>query len=414
MTADTAELNWAGNVSYTAHALHTPSTLEELQSLVAGADRVKALGTRHSFTTIADSPAGILVSLAGLDPTIEIDHETMTATVPGALPYGVVADALEAEGLALANLGSLPHISVAGGSATGTHGSGDTNQVLAGEISGIELVTADGTLVTIDRSHPDHAALAIGLGAFGIITRLTLDLVPSYQMRQDMYHDIDWVLAHENFDELLASAYSVNIHSGYSTPNISGVISKSRDLSPAPETLLGGRRDPDDSNRGPQHTPRDGSPGPWSRRLPHFLINHPPSMGGDELQTDYMVARHDASAAIQALQAMGDLIDPHLWGTEIRSVAADDLWMSPAFGRDSVSIGFTWRQHVSEVTGLLAPIEAALAPFEPRPHWGKLFAIPPSELRRRLPKYDDFLALVSTYDPTGKFSNPFLEGLRRG
>ena len=135
-------------------------------------------------------------------------------------------------------------------------------------------------------------------------------------------------------------------------------------------------------------------------------------MAGDELQTDYMVAREDAPAAIRALQAIGEAIDPHLWGTEIRSVAGDELWMSPAYGRDSVSIGFTWRKHNDEVTALLEPIETALARFEPRPHWGKLFALKPEVLRDRLPRYADFFNLVAEHDPGGKFGNPFLDRLR--
>ncbi|MEM8706851.1 MAG: FAD-binding protein [Actinomycetota bacterium] len=406
------ERNWSENVTYSPAALLRPGSVEELQEIVAVSARVKALGTRHSFTDAADTPGGALVSLAGLDDTVHVDHDTMTADVPGGASYGVVATQLEAAGVALANMGSLPHISVAGATATGTHGSGDTKKVLADAIQGVELVRPGGELRRIERGDPEFDAVVVGIGAFGLITRLTLFVEPSYRMRQDLYRDLSWDEVLGDFGGLMASADSVNVQGRFAHPTAAVVIRKSRDLDDAPETLFGGRRDHEDPEAGPQHTPRRGEPGPWHLRLPHFHLEHPPSAGGDELQTDYMVAREDASAAIQALRDMGDAIDPHLWGFEIRSVAGDDFWLSPAHGRDSVSIGFTWKKHVAEVTALLPEVEAALAPFAPRPHWGKLFALPPEVLVDTLPRYRDFFELVEHLDPAGVFANPFLDRLR--
>ena len=410
--------NWSENIRYEAVALHHPSSVAELQELVAGAANVKALGTRHSFNTIADSPGGVQVSTASLDLDVSIDTDTMAATVPGGWSYSAVAAALEARGLALHNLGSLPHISVAGATATGTHGSGDTNRVLSAAISGLEIVTADGSLMHVDRSMAELGAMAVGLGAFGVITRITLDVEPSYLVRQDIYEGARWDTVLANLDEIMASAYSVNLHAGFSSATTRKIWQKSRveiDASgepvpvEVPDQRWGGERLLTELEPGRVTT--INIPGPWSDRLAHFLPESSPSVGGDELQTEYFVGRSDAVAAIEALRAMGERIDPHLHGTEIRTVAADDLWLSPVTGRDCLSIGFTWKKHPKEVLALLPDIEAALARFEPTPHWGKLFAFDRSDLAGRFARLDDFLELAATLDPHGKFANPFLDRL---
>ncbi len=419
MTVDLS--NWSDNFTYSADSVHHPTSIAELQKVVAAADRVKAVGTRHSFTKIADSPGGALVFLSEFAPEVTVDPDAMTATVTAGTSYGVVAAELEAQGFALANMGSLPHISVGGGTATGTHGSGDQNGVLATSIAGVELVTADGSLVTIDRSSPDLAAMAVGLGAFGVITRLTLDVEPSYLMRQDIYADAPWGSLLTNFDEVMASAYSVCIIANYGHPTIRAIWLKARlgddagehsgaDRPQPPETFHGGTW-VDDSDLPEDHSlnPRAGIPGPWCYRLPHFRLDAPPSAGGDELQSEYFVPRANAAEALQAMLDMGDRIEPHLRATEIRTAAADELWMSPAYQRDVLCIGFTWQKHPAEVAALLPDVEAALQPFDPRPHWGKLFNF--DDVAARFPKSADFVELVKGYDPTGKFRNPFLDQL---
>ncbi|MEM8923716.1 MAG: FAD-binding protein [Actinomycetota bacterium] len=416
------ERNWCGELVYQAAEVRSPTTVDELQALVASAATVRALGTRHSFSTVADTPGGLLLDVTHLDTGITVDHQAMTATVPAGAPYGVVADALHAEGVALPNLGSLPHISVAGATATATHGSGDTNQVLSAAIVGLELITADGTLTSIDRASADLPALAVGLGAFGVITRVTLAVEPTYQVAQDVYLQPTWATFLGRLDEIMASAYSVNVHGHFAPDDLRAFWIKQRldvDAHGAPvpperpPTWFGATLH-EGAARSPSHTVIGGVPGPWSERLAHFRIEAPPSLGGDELQSEYMVARADAPDALRALRRMGDAIDPHLHGFELRSIAADDLWMSPAYGRDTFSIGFTWKQHPAEVRALLPPIEEALAPFAPRPHMGKLFAMGRSELADRLDRLDDWLALVDAYDPTGAFANPFLAALRPG
>ena len=342
-----SEMNWAENLRYEAGAIRHVESVEQVQELVARLPYVKALGTRHSFTPVADSPRGELLSLKILDPDIRINPEAMTVSVSAGTSYGVLAAALEEAGFGLPNLASLPHISIVGGTATGTHGSGDGNGILATSIRAVELVKADGSLETVDGA--DIKALAVGLGAFGIITRVTLRIQPTYQIRQDMYHEASWDAILESFDETMASAYSVCLIGDFGPPTMRAIWRKSLvekgTQGKAPETLCGGNWY-DGADRPPdgKHTLIGGIPGPWSDRLAHFRLDSAPSVGGDELQSEYFVPRRHGVAALEAMRAMGDQILPHLHATEIRTVAADDLWLSPAYERDVVSIGFTLAQ----------------------------------------------------------------------
>lgn len=412
--------NWAGSLAYSAESVHYPTSVAEVQELVSRLPRVKALGTRHSFNAIADSPGGALISLSELAPEVTIDADAMSVSVTGGTRYGVLAAELQAHGYALHNTGSLPHISVAGATATGTHGSGDRNGILSTAVSGVELVTADGSLVTVDRSNPDLKALAVGLGAFGVMTRVVLDIQPTYLVRQDVYRNAPWDSVLEAFDAVMSSAYSVSLIGDFGSKVVRELWQKTRVESvpdddeqpePVPASLHGGTWY-DDAEEPPDHAlnVRAGIAGPWSDRLPHFRLDAPPSAGGDELQTEYFVDRRHGVDALRMLRSLGDRISPHLHATEIRTVAADDLWLSPAYARDSLCIGFTWRKHPTEVMALLADIEAALASYEPRPHWGKLFTFSDADLARRFPRLPDFLELTTTYDPTGKFSNAFIDG----
>jgi len=172
--------NWAGTYEYRAQTVHEPETVEALQELVAKTGKLRVLGSRHSFTAIGDSDE--LVSLERLSQAIE--HGDGTVTVPGAMRHGELATELNACGLALHNLGSLPHISVAGAIATATHGSGDANGNLATAVAALELVTAAGELRTVARGDEDFEGMVVGLGALGAVTRVTLDVEPLYEIRQ--------------------------------------------------------------------------------------------------------------------------------------------------------------------------------------------------------------------------------------
>ena len=411
-----SELNWAGTVEYGARQTHTVGSIEEAQQLIAGSRRVRALGTRHSFNRVADSTGGDLVSLVNVPTDIRLGDDG-TVSVGAGTTYGVLALWLERHGLALHNMGSLPHISVAGAIATATHGSGDSNGNLSSAVRALDVIGADGTIATIAQGDPDFAGSVVALGALGVTARVTLAVEPSFRVRQDVYADLDWSTALAEFDAVSARGYSVSLFTRWLGDTVPRVWVKSR-LEPnsdgeMPERLFGATlvREPQGAP-GSEHndgtTLQGGVPGPWLERLPHFRLDATPS-NGDEIQSEYLVARSDAAEALSALRAIGDRIAPALLMSELRTVAADDLWLSTAYRRDSLCIHFTWRNAPAEVAAVLPFIEAALAPFFPRAHWGKVFAMSPAQAAAGYERLAEFVDLVRRRDPEGMFGNEFVD-----
>ncbi|AEN14232.1 FAD-binding protein [Streptomyces sp. SID8360] len=407
--------NWARNITFAARRLHTPASVAELQEIVATGSAIRALGTGHSFNTVADTE-GELVSVAGLPRVVEIDPSARTATVSAGLRFGEFTGELHRNGLALHNLGSLPHISVAGACATGTHGSGVTNRALAGAVRALEIVTADGALAKVGRGDADFPGAVVSLGALGVVTRVTLDLVPAFEIRQWVYEGLPQDQLLGRFDEVMSEAYSVSLFTSWRDDPIDQVWLKRRTGASAPgtaprrwlgATLAEGPRHPVPGMPARHCTEQEGTPGPWHARLPHFRLEFTPS-NGDELQSEYFVDRSDAAAAYQALDRIREQIAPLLQIGEIRTVAADDLWLSPAQGRDSVAFHFTWVPDGAAVAPVVAAVEEALAPFAARPHWGKVFSTPPGTLRGLYDHYADFERLTERWDPRGTFRNDFL------
>jgi xylitol oxidase len=155
-------------------------------------------------------------------------------------------------------------------------------------------------------------------------------------------------------------------------------------------------------------TEQMGISGPWHERLPHFRMDFTPS-SGEELQSEYLLPRPQAVAAFRAIARLSDRIAPLLQISEVRTIAADDLWMSPCYQQACVALHFTWKKDWPAVRQLLPVIEDQLAPLQARPHWGKLFALPPARLQSLYPMLPDFRQLLHHYDPQGKFRNPFLD-----
>lgn len=384
--------------------------------MVAQHPKVRVLGAGHSFSTIADSD-GALITLDDMPHSIEIDSANATVSVSANVRYAELAAYLEVSGFALANLASLPHITVAGATATGTHGSGNRNDSLAAAVAGVDLVTAGGDLVSVPAEEID--AVAVGLGAFGVVTRLTLRLVPSFTVRQWVYDGLPRAELTAGFDEIFGSAYSVSAFTTWrDRQRIDQLWRKHRAdeaREPDPDTwhgarLADGQRHPVQGMPAGYTTAQDGAEGPWHERLPHFRAEFTPS-AGDEIQSEYLLPRADAVAALAALDDLAERIAALLLVSEIRTVAADRPWLSPAYGRDSVAIHFTWRKDQAAITALLPEIEDRLAPFQPRPHWGKLFTLSPAKVRDAYPRFADFRRLAGTYDPTGKFRNDFVSGI---
>jgi alditol oxidase len=404
--------NWAGNVTFTATDVLRPRSASELRAIVARTPKLRVLGAGHSFSPVADSPA--MVTLDGLPAEVEIDSARATARVSAGLTYGEVARALDTRGVALGNLASLPHITVAGGVATGTHGSGSRNGSLATSVAGIEMITADGDAVTIGADKISGAVVA--LGALGVVTSLELTLVPAFTVRQWVYENLPRGELDTHYAEIFASAYSVSVFTTWRDPgNLDQVFLKHRadDGWAAPERwhgaqLADGQRNPVPGMPPGYTTPQGGAEGPWQDRLPHFRADFTPS-AGDELQTEYLVPRDQAVAALAALDGLAPRMAELLLVCELRTVAADDYWLSPCYGRDTAAFHFTWRKDPAAVTALLPAIEDRLAPFDPRPHWGKLFTLPPARIAASYPRMAAFRRLMTSYDPSGKFRNPFID-----
>lgn len=411
--------NWAGNLAYAASALAEPASVDELVRVVRETPRVKALGTRHCFNTIADT-VGVAVSLARMPGEIAIDADRRIVRAPAGLRYGDLARALDAQGWALANLASLPHISLAGAIATGTHGSGDAVGSLASAVAAVELVDGRGDVRRFARGDEEFPGVVVSLGALGIVTAVELDIVPRFDIAQTVYDalPLDAALAH--YDEITALAYSVSLFTTWRDPDvIDQVWLKRRTDAPgaAPDDVLGARPAPVKRHPLPGVDPRHcteqlGVPGPWLERLPHFQLEFTPS-NGDELQSEYLVPRARAVDAIREVRALAGDIAPLLQVCELRSVAADGLWLSPASGTDVVGIHFTWLPDQPAVEALVRRLESALARYAVRPHWGKVFDLDAAagRVRNLYPRWDDFRALRAELDPDGRFANPFLTRL---
>ncbi|SFR71874.1 xylitol oxidase [Agromyces sp. CF514] len=417
--------NWAGNLAYGAARLARPTSVDELAELVVAAGRgsacVRALGSRHSFNRIADTD-GLLVETSGLPTHVEIDAEARTARVSAGLRYGEVAEALEREGWALANLASLPHISVAGAVATGTHGSGDAIGSLATQVAALELVTADGSLLRLRRGDPDFDGAVVALGALGIVTALELDIEPNYEVAQTVFERLPLEAVLADLDAVTGLATSTSLFTTWREPDVVDQLwlkqrTDAATSAPPRDVLAQMGVRPATAKRHPlpgvsaEHcTDQLGVPGAWFERLPHFKLGFTPS-NGDELQSEFLVPRERAADAIAAVRGLADSIAPLLQVTEIRTVAADALWLSSSYGGGTVGIHFTWLPDQPAVEALLPTLQAALDPFDARPHWGKLFDVgfAAQRMPQRYARWDDFRSLAARLDPDRVFGNGLLE-----
>jgi alditol oxidase len=428
-------LNWSGNYRFTARELIDAVTVDEVRQAVrraaASGSRIRALGTRHSFTDLADNGA-TLISVTGIAPDPVLDERARTVTAGAGLSYGALAVWLQARGWALPNLGSLPHISIAGATATGTHGSGSGNRILSAAVARLDYVDADGELRKTARNDLGFDVLAVGLGAFGIVVRVTLDIEPTYLVRQDAYTGLRWDRLLVDLENVMSNAYSVSLFTDWTGDTLraawvkrrlgatngtingatNGAINGTATDTPA-EEFFGARREP-----GPIRfidAPADnltklGIAGPWSERLPHFRLDSTPS-NGDEIQSEYFVDMDDGPAALEAVRRRAALLAPALMISEIRSTAADGLWLSGSYHRETLAIHFTWYNQPDQVAAAVKEAEAALEPFAARPHWGKVSQLAAGELADRYPQLGAARGVFEELDPDGRFSNDRLERL---
>ena len=436
--------NWSENVEFTSAPIHAPQTVEELQELVRASSKVRAFGSRHSFNDIAaitaqvdaaqDQPPQLpteqaswaYISLERLDAPVTFDPVRGAVTCPAGITYGELCPILHEQGVALHNMASLPHITVVGACATATHGSGDGNGNLATAVVGLEMVTADGELRTFSREQDGEAfeGAVVGLGGLGVVTRITLATEPAFLMAQELYEDLPVGELYAHFDQIMSSAYSVSLFTDWQEERVNQVWLKRRLAAPAgdgpPTEAQPRQRDLYGATPAPEHrhpvtrfapdpcTPQMNIAGPWHERLPHFRVDGTPA-SGDELQTEYFVPRAHAVPALQAMEGLKERFASLLWISEVRSVAADRLWMSQSYGTPTIGIHFSWRKDWPAIRKLLPIVEKALAPFEVRPHWGKIFALSPAQVQTSFPRTADFRELVRSFDPQGKFRNSYLD-----
>lgn len=407
--------NWSGHHQFQATQHHHPTSVAEIQAIVHASSACRVVGSGHSFNDIADTTVDLInLDLYSFAPILDNHHGTIT--VPGSMRYGHLLTFLAPTKWALHNTASLPHISVAGTIATATHGSGVHNKNLATAVIAMDIVRADGTLVQVSAaSHGDaFNGMVVHLGALGVVTSVTLQLVPRFDMRQDLYLDLPFATAMAHFEDIMSASYSVSLFTTWQGDSIEQVWRKSQphEIADAPQSWYGATpasrpMHPIASMSADPCTTQMGEIGGWHERLPHFRMEFTPS-NGDELQTEYFVDRRDAVLAIQAVRTIKDRIAPVLFISEIRTVAADQLWLSMHYERDSVALHFTWKNMWPEVKQVISQVEAVLAPFAPRAHWGKLFNLPSTHIRAVYPRMYDFLDLRAQWDPHGKFVNAWM------
>ena len=401
--------NWSKNVDFNDRGYLQPDSLTELQELIRSNAKIRARGTAHCFNEIANT-SSYAINLAKMPRVIEVSAETKSVKVSPGLTYGELAPVLHSQGWALNNLASLPHISIAGSISTGTHGSGIKNQNLANQVLSLDMVTAEGELRHLDRTSPAFNALVVGLGLGGIVYQYELKIEPTFEVRQVIYPDIPLDVLQRSFDQIMGSAYSVSYFTDWGSDQVGNLWCKFRADEVIPDSIGGcaqadKKYHPITSVNPEACTEQLGVPGDWHQRLSHFKLEFTPSVG-EEIQTEFFIDRKDASAAIEVLSKLGDEITPLLWITELRTIAADDLWLSGAYQRDTLGIHFTWKKE-DAIYPVVEKVEAALRPFNYRPHWGKVFTAEAQYLKSVYPKMSEFKALVEALDPTKKFENSF-------
>lgn len=401
--------NWSKNVDFNDRAYLQPESLAELQEIVKSNQKLRARGTAHCFNEIANT-SSYAINLSRMPKLIEVDSAARSVRVAAGLKYGELAPMLHEQGWALDNLASLPHISIAGSISTGTHGSGINNKNLANQVLSLDLVTAEGELRHIDRANPAFNAVVVGLGMGGVVYQYELKIEPTYQIRQVIYPNIPLDVLQRNFDGIMGTAYSVSYFTDWSSEQVGNLWCKFRDGELIPESIGGCAQADKKYHPIPSVDPvactdQLGKPGYWHERLSHFKLDFTPSVG-EEIQTEFFVDRKDAAAAIEAVSKLGAEITPLLWITELRTVAEDELWLSGAFQRDTLAIHFTWKK-LDAIYPVIEKVEAALRPFNYRPHWGKVFTADATYLKSVYPKMGEFQALMQALDPGKKFENSF-------
>jgi L-gulono-1,4-lactone dehydrogenase len=423
--------NWAGNETATPARWYRPSSQEEISSAVTEAAQagltVRALGSGHSFTPAAVTH-GAAIDLSSWSGVVAADSRTGLVTVRSGTTIRQLNVALDALGLAMENLGDIDSQTISGAISTGTHGTGATLGGLATQVVGLELVLADGSVVTCSESErPDlFAAARVSVGALGVISTVTLRCLPAFRLVADerpmrleevMERFSEFAADNQHF-EFYWFPYGRNalvkrnnpVTAPSSTPELRpwrrfyefevmenaafGSLCRVGRAAPRLIPRLNGLSSAALSSR--RYSARSHQVFVTNRRV-HFV------------ESEYAVPRECLLDVLAELrQEVPKLADPVMFPVEIRVAAADDIWLSTAFGRDSAYLAI--HQYVGlPYRAYFDLFESVVAGVGGRPHWGKMHSLDSSKLRERYPRFDDFLKVRGDCDPSGLFANGYLD-----
>ncbi|MEV6317362.1 D-arabinono-1,4-lactone oxidase [Streptomyces sp. NPDC051776] len=415
--SETSLSNWAGNVRYKATGTASPGSVSDVEELVraAGPGGVRGMGRGHSFSPVGDT-RGVLVSLRELpwlcEPVKGDAGTVVGARIGPGLTFGEICPVVDAWGCALPVLGSLPHISLGGACATGTHGSGWGNACVGAQVDEVLMIAGNGCQRRVRRGDDSFDGVVVSLGALGLVVEMVMRVVDSFDVEQYVFEGLPFPVLVERLSEVLGAGYSVSVF--WPLGPTADVWVKRRvpdewwDLSGTGAAPAHEERHPVAGYPAANCTPQLGWPGRWFERLPHFRAGFAPATG-DELQSEYLIPVEDGGRALEAVARIAPEISPLLLTVEVRSVAMDPCWLSPAYGRDSVAVHLTWVSDPVAVNAAVRSVEEALGPLAARPHWGKVFGMAPGTVAGLYPRWDDFRRLLDDYDPEGLFRNAMID-----
>ena len=424
--------NWAGNVTASPRRIAAPATAEEVAAEVRRAAEdgltIRMTGSGHSFTPTAVSD-GVLLNPGRLTAIRSVDAAAGTVTVEAGCPLHVLNAELLARGLSLANMGDIQVQTVAGATQTGTHGTGRDLGGMAAQVAGLELVLADGRIVTCSAQNPTVAevslfdAARVGLGALGVVTAITFDVVPAFLL-EAREEPMSWSQVISQLDELTADNEHFEF---YWFPHSEGCLTKRNNRSDGPARPLPRWRywldDEFLSNSVFNLTCQLG------RRMPSIIptVNSMAAKAlGSRTYTDaaykvftsprrvrfkeeeYAVPRAALSDVLAEVKSLFQRRDWRIsFPIEVRVTPGDDLWLSTAYGRDSAYIAIHVF-HSSPHEEYFGDVESIMTAVGGRPHWGKMHTRDADYLAGVYPKHGDFVAVRDALDPDRRFGNAYL------
>uniref|UniRef100_A0A183BXR1 FAD-binding PCMH-type domain-containing protein n=1 Tax=Globodera pallida TaxID=36090 RepID=A0A183BXR1_GLOPA len=404
--------NWGGNFYFCTQNIQYPRTTAQVQQIVKRAKKLRVIGNRHSFSKIGDS-CGTILSTLGMNSIIKIDRATFTVTVQPGITYTDLAPILYTNKLALPNLAALAEISVGGATQTCTHGSGLGHANLATQIRSMQIVLADGTIAQFGPNNAQLGAVACGLGAFGVVTEIELNVVPAYDTISYAFANMPTENLYAHFDEILRLGYKTEMlntlsNSSVWTLTIVTVVANSKDDEKMKHmsSLFGAVRilEPLTIMQTELNKVQ-----PWYYGLV-LLRTGMSGNDGNEIESEFFIPYNHGVPAIKAISTLYPLIRPLISNLLIRTIKEDNLWMSMHNGNvPTVAIHFTWVNNLALVNPALAQVEQILAQFGARPHWAKHFTMQPNQFLHTYTRLNDFRKLADELDPKHKFRNEFLD-----